>query len=87
MTIPIGILGFTHSHVGTCCRLWRDDVQAVVIGAETAYHADLVEQAAAAGKAIVLQKPLAAFLRGEGPPIVTARERRRVNLADASYRT
>jgi predicted dehydrogenase len=38
--------------------LRRDDVDAVVIGAETSLHADLVEQAAAAGKAIVLQKPL-----------------------------
>lgn len=34
-------------------------VDAIVIGAETSLHADLVEQAAAAGKAIVLQKPLA----------------------------
>ncbi|MGC8861552.1 MAG: Gfo/Idh/MocA family protein [Armatimonadota bacterium] len=34
------------------------DVDAVVIGAETAMHADLVELAASAGKAIVLQKPI-----------------------------
>ncbi|MBM4144049.1 MAG: Gfo/Idh/MocA family oxidoreductase [Lentisphaerae bacterium] len=34
-------------------------VDAVLIAAETVLHADLVEQAAAAGKAIVLQKPLA----------------------------
>ncbi len=34
-------------------------VQAVVITSETARHADLVEQAAAAGKAIILQKPIA----------------------------
>ena len=39
--------------------LRRPDVDAVVIAAETSLHADLVEQAAAAGKAIVLQKPLA----------------------------
>lgn len=39
--------------------LARADVEAVVIGAETARHADLVEQAAAAGKAIIVQKPLA----------------------------
>src|SRR5689334_3779381 len=32
---------------------------AVVIGAETSMHADLVETAANANKAIVLQKPLA----------------------------
>lgn len=38
--------------------LERPDVDAVVIGAETSLHADLVEQAAAAGKAIVLQKPI-----------------------------
>jgi predicted dehydrogenase len=34
-------------------------VQAVVIAAETSMHADLVELAAAAGKAVVVQKPLA----------------------------
>jgi predicted dehydrogenase len=39
--------------------LGRRDIHAVAIGAETSMHADLVEQAAAAGKAIVLQKPLA----------------------------
>lgn len=39
--------------------LRRRDVAAVVIGAETSMHADAVEAAAAAGKAIVLQKPLA----------------------------
>ena len=33
-------------------------LDAVVIGAETSLHADLVEAAAAAGKAIILQKPL-----------------------------
>ncbi len=39
--------------------LARPDVQAVVIGAETSMHADVVERAAAAGKMIALQKPLA----------------------------
>jgi len=39
--------------------LAREDVEAVVIAAETSLHADLVEQAAAAGKAVVLQKPMA----------------------------
>ncbi len=39
--------------------LARDDINAVVIAAETSRHAELVEQAAAAGKAIILQKPLA----------------------------
>ena len=38
--------------------LGRADIDAVVIAAETAYHADMVELAAAAGKAIVLQKPM-----------------------------
>jgi len=37
-------------------------VDAVVVSAETAHHADLVEQAAAAGKAIIVQKPLALTL-------------------------
>lgn len=39
--------------------LGRRDIDAVVIASETSMHADLVEQAAAAGKAIVLQKPIA----------------------------
>jgi predicted dehydrogenase len=39
--------------------LARPDVDAVVVAAETSLHADLVEQAAAAGKPIVLQKPIA----------------------------
>jgi predicted dehydrogenase len=39
--------------------LSRNDIDAVVIAAETSMHADLVEQAAAAGKAIVVQKPIA----------------------------
>lgn len=39
--------------------LERDDLDAVVITSETSMHADLVEQAARAGKAIILQKPLA----------------------------
>lgn len=39
--------------------LARADVQAVVITAETSLHAELVEKAAAAGKSIVVQKPLA----------------------------
>jgi predicted dehydrogenase len=47
------------------------DVQAVVITVETAYHADLVEKAAAAGKAIVLQKPLALTIE-QGERIVAA---------------
>jgi predicted dehydrogenase len=38
--------------------LFRPGLDAVVIGAETSLHADLVEAAAAAGKKIILQKPL-----------------------------
>ncbi len=37
----------------------REDVDAVVIGAETSMHADMVEAACRAGKAVVLQKPIA----------------------------
>ncbi len=54
--------------------LARDDLQAMVIAAETAFHADLVEQAAAAGKAIVLQKPLALTV-AEADRIVAAVQR------------
>lgn len=39
--------------------LARRDVEAVVISAETSRHAELVEVAAAAGKRIALQKPMA----------------------------
>lgn len=42
--------------------LARRDVEAVLIASETAFHAGLVEQAAAAGKSIILQKPLALTL-------------------------
>jgi predicted dehydrogenase len=51
--------------------LSRDDIQAVVIAAETSKHAELVEQAAAHGKAIILQKPLALTMP-EADRIVTA---------------
>lgn len=49
-------------------------VDAVVIAAETSLHAELVEQAAAAGKTIVLQKPMALTL-GEADRMVAAVER------------
>jgi len=42
--------------------LGRADVTAVVIAAETAFHAGLVEKAAAAGRTIILQKPMALTL-------------------------
>jgi predicted dehydrogenase len=51
--------------------LARADVEAVVIAAETSRHAELVERAAAAGRAIVLQKPLALTL-AEADRIVAA---------------
>ncbi|MHB9023548.1 MAG: Gfo/Idh/MocA family protein [Armatimonadota bacterium] len=51
--------------------LAREDIAAVVIAAETSFHADLVEQAAAAGKAIIVQKPLALTLE-EAERIVAA---------------
>jgi predicted dehydrogenase len=49
----------------------RKDITAVVIGAETSLHADLCVQAAAAGKDIVLQKPMALTL-AEADRIVAA---------------
>jgi len=39
--------------------LESSDIEAVIIATETSLHADMVEKAAAAGKAIVLQKPMA----------------------------
>ncbi len=51
--------------------LARPDLEAVVIGAETSLHAELVEQAAAAGKTIVLQKPMALTM-AEADRIVAA---------------
>ncbi len=57
--------------------LGRPDIDAVVIGAETSMHADLVEQAAAEGKAIVLQKPMALTL-AQADRIVAAVDRARV---------
>jgi predicted dehydrogenase len=53
------------------CR--DQNLQAVLIAAETSLHAELVECAAAAGKAIVLQKPLALTL-SEADRIVRAVE-------------
>ncbi|MGI6295237.1 MAG: Gfo/Idh/MocA family protein [Armatimonadota bacterium] len=51
--------------------LARDDIEAVVIAAETSMHADLVEKSAAAGKAIVLQKPISLTME-EADRIVNA---------------
>jgi predicted dehydrogenase len=52
-------------------------LEAVVVAAETSLHAELVEQAAAAGKAIILQKPMALTLP-EADRIVSAVERQGV---------
>ena len=51
--------------------LSRPDIGAVVIASETSMHADLVEQAADTGKAIVLQKPIALTMQ-EADRIVEA---------------
>jgi predicted dehydrogenase len=54
--------------------LGRDDVDAVVIGAETVFHADLAVAAAEAGKPTALQKPMALTLE-DADRIVEAVER------------
>jgi len=51
--------------------LARSDIQAVIITVETSFHADMVEKAAAAGKKIVLQKPMALTMK-QGERIVAA---------------
>ncbi|PIU60265.1 MAG: gfo/Idh/MocA family oxidoreductase, partial [Armatimonadetes bacterium CG07_land_8_20_14_0_80_59_28] len=55
----------------------RDDVDAVVIGAETSMHADLAVAAAEAGKQIVVQKPMALTLE-EADRIIEAVEEHHV---------
>lgn len=57
--------------------LARDDVDAVVIASETSLHAELVENAADAGKAIALQKPMAITM-AEADRIVDAVNRNNV---------
>jgi len=57
--------------------LARRDIGGVVIAAETSLHAELVEKAAAAGKAIVVQKPMALTLE-EADRIVAAVKRAKV---------
>lgn len=60
---------------GEVSRLLGDPgIEAVVVAAETSLHASLVEQAAAAGKKIILQKPMALTM-AEGERIVSAVER------------
>jgi predicted dehydrogenase len=57
--------------------LAHPDLQAVVVASETSMHADLVERAAAAGRTIVLQKPIALTL-AEADRIVAAVEKHNV---------
>jgi predicted dehydrogenase len=57
--------------------LAHPDLQAVVIGAETSLHADMVEAAAAAHKMIALQKPIALTM-SEADRIVAAVARHNV---------
>ncbi len=58
------------------------DLQAVIIAAETSLHTDLVEKAAAAGKSIVLQKPMALTMP-EADRIVAAVQRASVPFSMA----
>ncbi|MCX7011017.1 MAG: Gfo/Idh/MocA family oxidoreductase [Candidatus Sumerlaeota bacterium] len=62
--------------------LARKNITAVVIPVETSMHADLVEKAAAAGKAIVLQKPMALTMP-QADRIVDAVRRRGVPFSMA----
>lgn len=59
--------------------LEQDDIEAIVVASETSMHAELVELAAAAGKAIVLQKPMALNME-EAERIVAA-----VNAAQVPF--
>jgi predicted dehydrogenase len=58
------------------------DVQAVVVASETSMHADLVEKAAAAGKTIVVQKPMALTMK-QADRIVDAVKRHEVPFSMA----
>jgi predicted dehydrogenase len=58
----------------------RDDVDAVIVTSDTASHADHVEAAAAAGKHVLLDKPIATTL-ADADRIVAASERVNVMLA------
>jgi predicted dehydrogenase len=62
--------------------LGRDDIQAVVVSSETSMHADLVERAAAHGKAVILQKPIALTM-AEADRIVQAVNRYKISFTMA----
>ncbi|MCL5269160.1 MAG: Gfo/Idh/MocA family oxidoreductase [bacterium] len=57
--------------------LARNDIKGVVIASETAYHCELTEKAAAAEKAIVVQKPMALTLE-EADRMIAAVEKAKV---------
>ena len=57
--------------VDTADALLQSDIEAVVITTETCYHAEMVEKAAAAGKNIILYKPIALTMK-EADRIVEA---------------
>ncbi len=59
--------------------LGREDVTAVVVSAETSLHAELVAAAAAAGKTVILQKPMALTM-AEADRIVAAVSRTGVSF-------
>jgi predicted dehydrogenase len=65
------------TYADAAALLAREDIQAVVVSSETSLHADLVELAAAAGKAVILQKPMALTIR-EADRIVDAVARHRI---------
>ncbi|MGQ9814682.1 MAG: Gfo/Idh/MocA family protein [Candidatus Roseilinea sp.] len=73
--------GFT-PYTDAQALLTQAGVDAVVVAAETSLHTELVEQAAAAGKAIILQKPMALTLP-EADRIVAAVSRHGVPFSMA----
>lgn len=75
---PVKSYGLT-SYEDSSALLADARVQAVVIAAETSLHAELVEKAAAAGKTIILQKPIALTIP-EADRIVAAVMRHRAKL-------
>jgi predicted dehydrogenase len=70
----------SHSDVEELLK--RDDIQAVVVSSETSMHAELVERAAAHGKSIILQKPIALTM-AEADRIVQAVNRYKVSFTMA----
>ena len=62
--------------------LLKEDIQAVVVTCETKYHPDMVELAAAAGKDIILYKPMALTMR-DADRIVDAVKKNGVRLVIA----